>query len=520
MRLRALLAASAALVAFAATSAWADDLEDCLAKHQRDCIVEIVLATARAKPDPIDRITALAQLAVLMAQDDDADEGVEYMELADIAARDIAEPLLKEEADFALAEGHAKVGDFDAALAAVDRIEDPARKQFAVSTIAVTAGEFAALDVLQRLLPTLEDQLADEVKEDIAEYFHEQKDWDRLIEVTSTLVFWTPDLARWVLADLVSVNRFPDALHLYELIPIALKDFGGRGLVDGFIQVRNFDLARQIALAIANRSQYHSDAALADVAEAAANAGNRALADSIIASIFDGETKGDALVKLAGVLASKGDIAGANKIADEAKANPPPMRSPAAVQRLPRLVYAAIAHAQAVKGDVAGAIASTRQIDDAAEREVALAEVAKRRLDARDNTGALIALDALTSSPPANLNTLREAVSDLARAGQAPRAVALAAALPQPADQLQTLARAAAAVTERRTDAVLLLDAAAQRLEALPANRREATVARLAAIRAMAGDVPAAAAAMRSLSEDRRTEALLAVAFPEIAPLP
>ena len=207
MRLRALLAASAALVLASTNAAVADELEDCLALRQRDCIVDMVLASARAQPDPMDRIAALSRLATLMAQDDDADEGLEYMELADLAARDINEPFQREEADFALAEGHAKVGDFDGAFAAVDRIEDPARKAFAISTIAVTAGELAELEVLQRLLPTLEDQLADEVKEDIAEYFHEQKDWDHLIEVCSTLVFWTPDLARWVLADLVSVNR-------------------------------------------------------------------------------------------------------------------------------------------------------------------------------------------------------------------------------------------------------------------------------------------------------------------------
>ena len=293
-----------------------------------------------------------------------------------------------------------------------------------------------------------------------------------------------------------------------------------RSLVDGFLAVHNFGTARQVALTIANRSAYHSDAALADIAEAAAQSGDRALADNVIAAIGDGETKGDALVKLAGVLAAQGDIAGANKIADDAKSNPPPMRSPAAVQRLPRLVYATMARAQADKGDVAGAIGTARRIDDAAERETALAQMATHRLDAGDKAGAQLALDALLATEPTNPTVVRNAVMDLGRAGQAQRAIALANTLPQPADQMQTLVRAAEATTAYRADTVLLLDAAAQRLEAIPPNRREAALARIAALGARAGEAKAAAAVLRNLGDERRTDALLAVAFPEFAELP
>ena len=63
MRLRALLAASAALVLVSANAAVADELEDCLTSRQRDCIVDMVLASARAQPDPMDRIAALSRLA-------------------------------------------------------------------------------------------------------------------------------------------------------------------------------------------------------------------------------------------------------------------------------------------------------------------------------------------------------------------------------------------------------------------------------------------------------------------------
>lgn len=519
---RALIAASVALIAFTALPVAADALDDCLAQRRpQNCIVELTLAEALAKADPMDRVAGLTKLASVLAAAGEYSQPVRMLELADKALGEIADADVIEEARFALVEARAKVGDFDGAFAELDRIEDPARRQFALSTIAVTAGELAELDVLERLLPTLEDQLADEVKEDIAEYFHQQKNWDRLIEITSTLVFWTPDLARWVLADLVSVNRFPDALHLYELVPIALKDFGARGLVDGFLQVRNFGTARQIALTIANRSQYHSDAALADIAEAAASAGDRALADSIIAAIVDGETKGDALVKLASALAERGETDAALAVAQAAAANPPPMRSPVAMQRLPRLVYASIAQAQARRGNVADALATIRKIDERTERDAALEQIANTRAGARDYAGALLALNELTAaSAPTNPTVLRDTVRDFALAGEPARAVALAQALPDVTDRVATLTRAAEAVTGRPEVAHAILDAAAQGVEAIPALRREVPVARIAVMRGRAGDGAGAAAGLRGVREGRRTDALLAIAFPRSAPLP
>lgn len=519
---RALQAAFVALAAFAAPPAAADALDDCLAQRRpQACIVDLTLAEALAKTDPMDRVAGLTKLAGVLAAAGEYSQPLQVLELAGKAMGEITDADLIEEARFALVEARAKVGDFDGAFAELERIEDPARRQFALSTIAVTAGEAADLDVLQRLLPTLEDQLADEVKEDIAEYFHQQKNWDRLIEVTGTLVFWTPDLARWVLADLVSVNRFPDALHLYELVPLPLKDFGARGLVDGFLQVRNFGTARQVALTIANRSQYHSDAALADIVEAAAAAGDRALADSLIAAIVDGETKGDALVKLASALAERGETDAALAVAQAATTNPPPMRTPAAMQRLPRLVYAAIAHAQARRGKVADALATLQKIDERTERDAALEQIANTRAGARDYAGALLALNELTANaPPTNPTVLRDTVRDFALAGEPARAVALAQALPDPTDRVATLIRAAEAVTARPDVARPILDAAARGVDAIPAARREVPVARIAVLRGRAGDGASAAAALRGVREDRRTDALLAIAFPRSAPLP
>ena len=500
----------------------ADTLETCLVQADRKCIVELVLAGALAKPDPLDRIAALVTLANLLALDDDTNAGLELLGFADATMVQLPEPEMQDEARFLIAEGRARAGDFAGALAVTEQIEEPGRRAFALSTIAVTAGEAGALAFLEPLLPTLNDQLADEVKEDLAEHFAAAGEWDRLIELCKTLVFWTPDLARWVLADVAAVRGLDDALRLYELVPLPLKDFGARGLVDGFVRLGNLAIAQQLALAV--RGPYHSDSALAEVAEAAARAGDMAFANAIIVGILDGETKGDALVKLAGVLAEKGDSAGAFAIAQQVVTAPPPTRTPAAAQRLPQLVYAAIAQALADRGDVAGALAAIARISDRGEHDAALGAMVARRLDRGDAPGALLALDQLLGgpslTPPASLNLLRDSVRDLARVQQTARAIALAQALPEGADRTLTLSRAAAAVINRPEAARQLVDAAAQGLGAIAPNRREAAAARIAVLRARARESVTAAALLRDLGEDKRTEALLAIAFPEFQPLP
>ena len=522
--LRRALVAAALLVIAMAQAAADGNLAACLALRERACVVEAAAAGALAQLGALDRIAGLAAIARLLALDDEQNDARDLLAWADVIAAAVGDPDMQDDAWVLLAAGHAEAGDFAGALAIATQVRDEGRRAFARSNVAIAAAEAGEIALVLELLPEANDQLGDALKEELAETFADAGDWTRLFEIAQTLVFWNPDMARWIPGEFVAHDRFVDAIRLFELIPPSpvLKDFGARGFVDGWVARGDLATARQMALAI--RTLFHSDSALVDVAKAYARRGDDATAEAVIAQISDGETRGDALVAFAAATAERGNVAGALGIAQRAATDPPPSRSPNTAKRLPRLIYDEIARAQARAGDVGGAVVTALRIDDRGDREMTLVAIAKQRIDSGDRAGGLVALEEFlrtASLQPVNLAVVRDAVRELARAGDAARAAVLAQALPQPGDRALTLARAAVASADRPEAFAALVHAVSTAVEKIDApNQRVSANAALAVLRARVGDSAAAAAMIDGFDADTRAKALLAIAFPAHQPLP
>jgi hypothetical protein len=227
-------------------------------------------------------------------------------------------------------------------------------------------------------------------------------------------------------------------------------------------------------------------------------------------------------VRLATVLAERGDTDRALAIGREAEINPPPARDPATTARLPRLIYDAIARAQAARGDAAGAVTTARRIAERADRNVTLAAIAGQRIDVGDRRSALVILDELAAVPEAlAAPVMRDAVRGLARMAEPTRAIALAQGLRDPADRANTLLRAALLTADEPKPYMALLEASAQAIAAIATPRQRTTAnAILAALRARGRQADASATLLATLGDSDRSKALLSIAFPRQQPLP
>ena len=519
MRLCALLGVLAVAVPW---SAQALTLAECLALRETECIEEIAAATALGKDDPMQRIAALVDVAKVLAEGDDEDDALELLGFAEATLGTLAEPDARDEALALLAEGFAAAGDFGRALAIVDTMQDEIRRDFARSEVASKASDAEQYALVEKLLPILNDQLGDELKEDMATAFVAAGDWDHAHAILMTMTYWNPEVARWAMGEFVARDRFTDAIHQFETITApGLREFASRGFVDGLIRTGDLVTAQQMAMAI--RTTFQADGALVDVVQAYAQRGDEAHARAAIAEIDDGETQGDGLIALAAGLAGRGDLATALAIAAKTQTDPPPTRSVATAKRLPRLVFAAIALAQARGGNVVGALTTTQRIDDKTDREAALVAIADQQLGVKDTAGARLGLDELArtvAQNPIAPAVLRDAVRLFAQIGDARRAVALAQSLPVPTDRAATLMKAALAMDQPAAFAEIVDAVAAALDRAEPRDRRPNTMAALAVLEVRAGKTAHAASILEPLDEDLRTRALLAIAFPAAQPLP
>lgn len=522
MALRGGLAAAIVLLAGAALAdPLADFLADCIASRQRACLVETVIGEAMARTDAADQIGALSAVAKLLAASGDAAGALALLQRSEMVAEAIPEPFLRDDARVMLVQGYADAGAFQAGLKATERIEDPGQREFARSNVAIAAADAGDIATVELLLPEANLQLGDELRESLLDAFGEADEWPRVIEVARELVFWNPDIARWLMGELVARGYLEDALALRDRIDvIGLREFAVRGVIDGFIRRHEYLIARHIAGQ--SQNPYHSDSALVDIATAMAREGDIAGAEAIIAVIKDGETQGDGLVRLATELAARGDYAAALAVGRRAETDPPPARDAATTQRLPRLIYDAIARAQAAGGDASGALATARRISDRTERNVTLHAVAAQRIDVGDfGTAAAIFDEFLAGTAPVAAPVLRDAARDAGRMHDVGRATRLTQLLSDPADRANTLLRAAMQAADEAEPYAALLNAAAETIATIANPRqRQSANGNLAVLRARARQAPEAAGLLAGLGDADRSRALLSLAFPRLQPLP
>lgn len=515
------LALGLALAVFSAFPAFGDALTDCLASRARACLMDAVVAEVMARPDASDKINGLGEAAKLLNAAGDSAAALALVRRGEDIVAAIADVDARDDARVMLVQGYADAGAFAAGLESADRIQDLLRREFARSTVAIAAADAGDIAVVEAFLPEANLQLGDELRESLLEAYGETDQWERVIHVAGELVFWNPDVARWVAGELVARGYLDAALALRDRIDvIGLREFAVRGVIDGFIRRREYVIARHIAGQ--SQNPYHSDSALVDIATAMAIEGDTAGAERMLAEIREGETRGDGMVRLATVLAERGEVAKALAIAEMAVTNPPPARDPVTTARLPRLIYDAIARAQAAAGDGAGAVATARRINERADRNATLEAIAARRIDVGDRRTALAILDEFAAATePVAAPTLREAVRDLGRMAETARAVALVQALRDPADRANTLLRAAMLATDDPEAYAALLDAAGAAIATIATERqRQGASALLAVLRARGRQAEAAGQLIATLSSGDRTKVLLSIAFPRQQPLP
>lgn len=227
-------------------------------------------------------------------------------------------------------------------------------------------------------------------------------------------------------------------------------------------------------------------------------------------------------MRLATELAARGDYAAALAVGRRAETDPPPARDAATTQRLPRLIYDAIARAQAAGGDASGALATARRISDRTERNVTLHAVAAQRIDVGDfGTAAAIFDEFLAGTAPVAAPVLRDAARDAGRMHDVGRATRLTQLLSDPADRANTLLRAAMQAADEAEPYAALLNAAAETIATIANPRqRQSANGNLAVLRARARQAPEAAGLLAGLGDADRSRALLSLAFPRLQPLP
>jgi S1-C subfamily serine protease/ribulose-5-phosphate 4-epimerase/fuculose-1-phosphate aldolase len=303
-------------------------------------------------------------------------------------------------------------------------------------------------------------------------------------------------------------------------------------------QAQAGDIAGALAAARSIEDAYWRALALADIAEAQAQAGDRqgaaqtfaqavATARSIehayshapsylraSASSF----RASALREIVRVQALAGDIAGA--LATARSLEDAWVRAPA---------FAAIAQAQAQAGDITGALATARSIEDASERAPALADIAKAQAQAGDRQGAAqtVAQALATARSIEGTSKRAGALANIAQAQAqagdrqgAAQTFAQALATAQSMENasgrawaLPDIAEAQAQAGDRQGAAQTFVQAVAAARSMEGAYWRAQALRHIAKKQVQAGDIAGALATIDEISDQaRRAEALAEVA--------
>ncbi len=429
-------------------SAHADPLADCIRLAERTCLVQSAVSTAQATNDPLTRVRRLVDLAVRLA---DIGERDRVGDLVAAAARavEVTDAASRDEARLQLAVGLLAARDFDGALA-----QAASAAAFAELALGLIVAEAAANDraFAEAALPRLASGEQSHVRSVLAQAYAADGDAVRAKAFAAAI----PSPARG------------------ELVAQIVKLIADKG--------RTHD-AMTLAWDVADGVEVHfaMAAAVTSMAERDIFADGHALADLII----NRPAQDVAFAALARAHARAGDFDAALETASRID-----------VVRRARTMTA-IAVARATRGDVAGALQAARAMNEN-ERALALADIAEGLLAAGDTAGAKVVLAELGDT----VGLVPRAVVAWARAGDAPRAIALSERIGDPTTRASVLLDAAEAA--RPVARPVLEEAERVPLAPLSASTRRAAIAW-----ARLGEGDIAADRLSKLSEDGRYLALL-----------
>lgn len=495
-----------ALVGITAAGPVADDLVGCIERKEQSCLVELAVAATAEIPGALERAARVAEIGRRQALAGNRDGALATLARARALVSSIPTAAEQDAARYYVASAYAEAGDFAAAIAVSREITDADIGQLAGTTIVASAMRQRSLRLALDLLSAIPAPWKADTEALLAMAFVDAGQAEPAIEIAARqereqVEPW--GLIRWLGENLPSSEA---STLLANLTTDGAKDRARAGMAAAMLARK--DLGGATAILSQFRNEVEREDALRAIALAQAEDGDARSALATAGLAHFAATRDEVDRAVVAAYARAGDYAAATALAESAG------------ERKGRL-FAEIVRARAQAGEMDAAIAAVARIPNLADRPQSLNDIAEIRLDARDSAGARRALDALVGEGaelrPMFYPEVRRAVAELARAGDAIRALAVGHRLDDGGDRAYTFLRAAQASSDAGIAHQLAI-AAAWAIEGMnePDSVRDVALARLAAFYARVGAAADAARALAAVSPEGQADALVEIAFPDV----